>query len=231
MQENQLLPLHRDYCSLSSPGAIMGCHFQCSECPLLSLPSCSSHSPLPQQNGDLVPLQQSRDSQSWELWDDGQTPPDLLLIPVAATEIHHKTRPHHQPFKELKKILSKSPLLKTDTPNLALWLFPGAFQAAKPQRAGSRGRHPSIARPLPSWIIPAWNFTGQMWEWDQSPPDKPSSLLWASSHGVLGPCLTSQGCIPHARALSPIPGLYSPSQGPVPYSRIGITLALRMGRC
>lgn len=122
-----------------------------------------------------MPLQQSRDSRSWELWNDGKTPPDLLLIPVAAIEIHHKTWLHHQPFKELKKILSKSPLLR-QTPQILHFGFSQELSRLQNPSSWEQGQTPQHSQASPHWIIPAWNFTGQMWEWDQSLPGKPGSL-------------------------------------------------------
>lgn len=87
-----------------------------------------------------------------ESWNDGsilaaqgKNPSCLLLIPVAAMEIHPKPWPHHQPCKELKKLPSKFPPLKTDTPNLALELFPGVSRLQKPSEVGTQ---PDTLSPL-----------------------------------------------------------------------------------
>lgn len=129
---------------------------------------------------------------SWQL--GGKTPPDLLPIPGAATETH--PNPGHTTSlvrsccsSTLKKLPSKSPLLNTDTPNLALWLLPD-LQAANPQRAGSTPRHPlptGMLQPgtcgvLPAAGIPQGNGMGGG-NGIRAPPGKPAAP-------AVGPCPT-----------------------------------------
>lgn len=212
-----MLPLDRDSCSLPSPGAAQVSHqgllwdvslqtprghLQCFPEPLCSasLPAAHIHLSLPTWRSGTS--QRSRDGLSSESWNDGsilaaqeENPSYLLLIPVAATEIHPKPWPHHQPCKELKKLPSKSSLLKTDTPNLALELFPGAFQAAKAQRGGSTARYPlptvipqpGTCRALPAAGIPQGN--GMWGNGIRAPLASPAPRPEPAAPAV-GPCPT-----------------------------------------
>lgn len=165
VQENKLLPLDRDPCSLSSPGAIMGwqlgCTHQGDTCsasldPLCSASLCAAHIHLSLTKVGIWCLPsgagtgRARDcgmmDPSWQL--RGKTPPDLLPIPVAATEIPPKTRPRYQPFREL------------------LLLHPAQHRHPKSHTLASPRSLPGCQSPAswehsqacPHWNIPAWNL-------------------------------------------------------------------------
>lgn len=197
VQENKLLPLDRDPCSLFSPGAIMGCQLgrthQGDTCSvsldlLRSDSLCAAHIHLSLTKMEIWCLHRGAGTgraRDCGMMDPsrqlrGKTPPDLLPIPVAATEIHPKTQPRYQPFRELFLIHPAQDKHPKSCTLAFPWSLPGCKSPASWEHS----------RACPHCNIPAWNLQSA-----------PTSRNFTGGNGIRAPW---QAQLP-AMAVGPCP--------------------------